>query len=517
MLSKVCFGAHRSCGTAVVAVLCLAGVVSANFLVQPYLQNPQKSSMTIMWESGVSTAGTVDFGTSASYGSSVTATVASSGGSTYIHKAVVTGLTAGTVYHYHAQCGSATSADAVFKTSPVDATASFRILTYGDSHRNEKNDNQTWVTKLYQYLAGTVNPDIVMSTGDLNNSDGTSYTDMKNYMVGHSMNILGVKAPFCVSFGNHDVQSGSMARPWVDYPKTGATANGSYVLQYGSVVSIFIDWNDVKEGGTYDILKPGGWLEQQLQSDLCVNAPYLFVYIHRPTWVERWPTCMRALQKQYLDPLLDTYNVNAVFSGHTHDQEHGVKNGVNYVISGAMSYLDGLNDRTDINWFTQGAYETMPSGWNQGMTNGYVTIDVSPQKADLRFHVFNTAGQYVGSPYGFSMTPRVAIALKPVITSQPVSVTVTEGESASLMVLTFRERTAQRLFSRLQHVPIPVPTPYVSPWVARVSKALLQHSLSARYRCRLLRCSRYRELSTAAIAYRFRCRRRDQAHFPISG
>jgi len=51
--------------------ICISVCLSASITRNPYLQNGSTSSMTVMWRTENSTAGTVEFGETISYGSSL--------------------------------------------------------------------------------------------------------------------------------------------------------------------------------------------------------------------------------------------------------------------------------------------------------------------------------------------------------------------------------------------------------------------------------------------------------------
>ncbi len=97
-------------------LVCPSFIFAQTINVQPYLQNAEPTSMTIMWETTSDNSTTVEYGTSASLGSSTVGSAVTGSGVSYIHTVVLTGLTPGTRYYYKAITGATESSIYEFNT-----------------------------------------------------------------------------------------------------------------------------------------------------------------------------------------------------------------------------------------------------------------------------------------------------------------------------------------------------------------------------------------------------------------
>lgn len=366
--------------------------VGTDFLAGPYLQAASSTSMTIMWESENSVPGSVNYGVTTNYGNSAIASVVSTGGNTYVHKVRLTSLDPGTVYNYTATCGDLTTNNETFKTAPGDKKSSFKFGIWGDSHYASP------FNKMAKHMVEESKIDFASNTGDLSNT-GNTYSDFQSVFVSYAIKTIGTAVPFYTSFGNHDVGGnwggGDEIRKFVDQPnEINSDPNGfsgSYVVDYGGVVIISIDWNRMNSDIT------NGWLETQLQSDLVQKARFSFIFIHCAPYYERWHVAEQAVVRDNIPALAEQYGVNAVFSGHMHGYERGNKNGTFYVTGGGSSYLD-TGEPVDTNYahITQGSWENDPVNFNYGLVNEYVTVEVIDSVAIGRMHAFNSSGSYIG-------------------------------------------------------------------------------------------------------------------------
>src|SRR6187397_1489514 len=109
-------------------------------LVQPYLQNATPASMVIMWETNVNTETTLHYGLTTSLGSSLSGTAITTLGSTQLHTASLTGLSAATRYYYKAKTGSWESSIFNFVTPPsAGSEQNFNIVLMSDMQKDGGN------------------------------------------------------------------------------------------------------------------------------------------------------------------------------------------------------------------------------------------------------------------------------------------------------------------------------------------------------------------------------------------
>src|SRR5205807_995952 len=103
------------------------------FLVEPYLQLPTPTGMTVMWETRAATASRVEYGTTRDLGSKVEKKKL-----TYLHKVRLEGLKPATTYYYRVKSGKLISEVFSFKSAPPVGTKRFRMAVYGDSRSNPR-------------------------------------------------------------------------------------------------------------------------------------------------------------------------------------------------------------------------------------------------------------------------------------------------------------------------------------------------------------------------------------------
>jgi hypothetical protein len=104
-----------------------------------------------------------------------------------------------------------------------------------------------------------------------------------------------------------------------------------YSFNYGHAHFISIDTDSPYSPGSpqYE------WLLQDLQSDMRNETMWTFVYFHKPPWSEGWEGYPGEIGvRNHLVPLFEEYGVDMTFSGHTHDYERGLLNGVYYIVTG---------------------------------------------------------------------------------------------------------------------------------------------------------------------------------------
>ncbi len=385
---------------------------TGTILTGPYLQNVDTAGITIMWESKSSSAGTVRYGIDQTVGSSATSSVYNPLTGSFIHKVRLAGLTADTKYFWKMETDSGSSPAKTFRTSPKSYVRPYRIGLWGDSHHASP-----W-RSMASYMTDSLAIDVALSVGDISNS-GNRYSDLQEVFLPYTCGTLASKVPFFVSLGNHDVGSawggGDLICRFLDQPK-GVNSdtsgfNGSYLAMYGNTAMITIDWN---RSGT-DVL-PGKWLEQTLQSSRVQNASLRVIAIHNAPFYERWQAAENSVIKTNIPLLAEKYGVHLVFSGHMHGYERGYLNGVYYVTQGGASYMDvsepvgpRLYDHITVGTNKPGNQ----SGFNNGLTNHVVTIDVTDTTAWVKLRYFDKTPNYLGVFDSFKVDLDLAVATVP--------------------------------------------------------------------------------------------------------
>ncbi|MCZ6792632.1 MAG: metallophosphoesterase [Planctomycetota bacterium] len=375
-------------------------VIVANFLTSPYLQNMKTTGMTIMWElDELTTAAFVAYGLDTSYGQRVRATVESSGSSTYIYRAVVSGLEAGSTYHYRVEVGETAGRDRQFRTAP-DEPVSFSFGVWSDSQGTNHGafpPDPLEPTKAMMAHMAAQGVDFAVTSGDLA-ENGALYRDTRDFYLDRVAKFLGQTTPWFNAWGNHDAGRGAVLRKFADMPskdRPGFDAGwGSFSFDYAGCHFICIDYATQQQDVT-------GWLESDLQSDAARNARFTFLFIHVPPYCELWIDGSSFLRSR-LVPLMEQYGVDACFSGHTHEYERGERNGIFYCITGGGSWLD-FPERLVMDWphMTVGGNHDLPLGIDKGLVNEYVKVDVEGDSFTCSMYAFDFDGSPIGVLDGF--------------------------------------------------------------------------------------------------------------------
>lgn len=376
----------------------------SSFRTKPYIQNVTPTSATIMWESDASKPGTVSYGTSASYGNSVTATVTPSGGNTYIQKVVLPSLQESTTYYFQAITDGISAQGQTLKTATTNVDMPFKVGIWGDSHYLNP------FSAMASYMVNNLNVDFCVTSGDISNK-GNDILDLRTVFMPVVLDVIGSKVPFYESFGNHDVnvayKNGDLIRKYVDQPTEYnsdiSKVSGSYAYVYGNSVFITIDWNRYEAD-----LAPDGWLETFLKSPVSRQAKFRFIFIHCPPFFERWQFEEKSVVKTNIPLLSKKYGVTAVFSGHMHGYERGVLDGVQYITQGGASYLD-INEPVGPTIYPHIVVGTNkpgnPANFNDGLMNHLLTLEITSTTATCKLHYFDALGNYIGVIESVEMTP----------------------------------------------------------------------------------------------------------------
>lgn len=336
--------------------------VTSSFIVQPYLQNVTQTSIVVMWEDQVQD-GYVQYGFDSSYGQKASGTTKKTETDTFIHKVVIQELSPENAYHYRVVKGLYSSLDATFRTAPHRDTP-FIFAIWADSQTGP----QVFETLLDRMVADKV--DFAVGVGDMA-TNGAIYDDVHNYHVGPLSKKFGGELPWFQTWGSHDGKD-RIIYDYVSLPDR----SGTFSFNYGNSHFTFLSIHNLDEEHVE-------WLKADLASPAAQDADFRFFFVHNPPYCIIWLDGDSWLRENVV-PFLEEYNVDFVFSGHTHDYERGYHNGVCYVVTGGGSWLD--------------YHEPVVGDWDflkerMVMDNEFVFISIDGKK--LEYQAINDEGDII--------------------------------------------------------------------------------------------------------------------------
>lgn len=295
----------------------LAPVAHAAIVAGPWLQAATETQMVVMWESSDNTAGAVDYGPTTSYGTNVPATrvtvsaAAATGPNAgldtpaILHTAVITGLTADTLYQYRVTSGASLSSNYTFRTHK--ATGTWRVVHMSDAHY--------WRLGQTQQARNTIEafaPDYILMAGDL--TDDSINNHYRLYFQNDG-DLFKTVVHYTVK-GNHDDRTWSTYNSWVYNGQTGGASWGDcfsgdcenfYSFDIGPVHYVGIDNNQSQAN------YPAGavtWLQNNLAAS---TAQWKVVFMKANpaiTWEES-----ASANAEFLMPIFEAGGVDLVLCG----------------------------------------------------------------------------------------------------------------------------------------------------------------------------------------------------------
>ncbi len=294
----------------------------------PYLQMSTPSSIVVRWRTGVATDSRVSYGPAQG---KLTSQVDQATLRTE-HEVQLTGLTPDTTYYYAIGSTTATSAggdaDHFFITPPKPGVEKpVRVWVIGDS--GTANRNARAVRDGYSAAKGDTYTSVWLMLGDNAYRDGTDHEYQK--AVFEMYPSLLRQTVLWPTLGNHDghsADSDTQSGPYYDIftlprrGEAGGVPSGTeayYSFDYANVHFICLDSHDSDRS-------PGGPMLTWLQKDLAATTQkWIIAYWHHPPYSkgshdsDRESGLMR-VRKNVL-PILESYGVDLVLSGHSHSYE----------------------------------------------------------------------------------------------------------------------------------------------------------------------------------------------------
>jgi hypothetical protein len=333
----------------------------------PYLQMLGTNSVVVRWQTATATDSKVSYGLTTSYGSSMSnATVSTE------HEISITGLTQDTKYFY--QIGTTTAnvssdAQTFFKTAlPAGTTSEFTVWATGDFGTG--GTGQSDVRNAYTTYATANLPngkaDFWLWLGDNAYNAGTA-SEYTSTVFNIYPSILK-NTPVFPSVGNHDYGNHGDAFPGATFPYPTApyeyfsafsmpqnaelggvasTTKRYYSYNYGNVHFIVLDsYGVVTNSNTVDAVNNP--MYTWLRNDLIANTKkWTVCYFHHPPYSmgthNSDTEAGMANMRQYYVPLLETYHVDLVLSGHSHVYERSFLTYLNYGLEASITPAMKIN------------------------------------------------------------------------------------------------------------------------------------------------------------------------------
>ena len=303
---------------------------------RPYLQQPGKHSMVVVWATREAGPASVQYGVTT--GTARTSVVAASrlvsaldtglAFDYYQHSATLAGLSSNTSYAYQAFVGgTAVAPETAFRTAPPDGSGSISFIAFADSGTGSPEQRQLAT------LMSSDAFDFAVHAGDIayGNTGGTgdaTYATFQSYLF-DIYNWLPSK-PFMPVAGNHDSRpSNGNGRAYLDIfelPRNGASssfpdhAERYYSFDYGPVHFVALDTEFTFQDTTRRA-EQLRWLQADLAS---TSQPWIVAVLHRAPYSSGGEHGSDLVVRAAFGPIFERYGVDLVLTGHEHTYERTV-------------------------------------------------------------------------------------------------------------------------------------------------------------------------------------------------
>lgn len=319
-------------------IVCLAasiGSAQSDGTFGPYIQNLTSTSGVVCWVTATAGIGTVQYGTTPSYGSTATQAV-----SVREHQVLLPSLRPATRYFYRASGGGLT-VTGDFRTA-VTGNAPFAFVAMGETHTEP-------VVATYAEEVAAVDPHFIIDA-----SDQVDYGLVRGewdqfFTIGQA---FYPRTPLFGCVGNHTYMTswgfplpGSFGK--VEFKRIMNNPGNEewFSSRCGNTQFIALNSTYYYEDPSRILVTQRAWLESTLAAATDgVNDPtFKVVYMHVPLF-SSGPLYREALERIPLraafQSLFERYGVDLVISGHDKMNEHSLRNGVHYtqIATGELGY-----------------------------------------------------------------------------------------------------------------------------------------------------------------------------------
>lgn len=363
----------------------------------PYLQRATPDSVVVRWRTDVATDSRVAYGTAPT---SLTQTAAA-GALTTEHEITLFGLTADTTYYYSVGSSSQTLAggdsDHSFVTPPTAGTAkATRVWVLGDS--GTANADARAVRDAYDAFNGAGRTDLWLMLGDNAYDSGTDTEYQAAVFDTYPAHLR--REVLWPTLGNHDAASADSATQSGVYydiftlPTLGeaggvpSATEAYYSFDYGNVHFLCLDSQESSRA-------PGSAMLTWLADDLAASdAEWRIAFWHHPPYSKgshNSDTESELIEmRQNVLPILESYGVDLVLTGHSHSYERSIlldgHHGLSTSLTGNM-IIDGGDGRAD----GDGAYAKLVSP----AANGGAVYVVAGSSGQISAAALNHPAMYI--------------------------------------------------------------------------------------------------------------------------
>jgi len=333
----------------------------------PYLQLSTPESVLVRWRTDVPTVGRVRYGLSPAALTGMVEDPVSQNA----HTVQISGLAAATRYYYSVETSDEVLAGGdeqhYFTTNPAPGSANpLRIWAIGDSGTADANARA--VRDAFLGYTGERGADVWLMLGDNAYDSGTA----PEYQAAVFDTYPQVLRNTVVwpTIGNHDAISANSPTESGPYynvftlpraGEAGGLASGTeayYSFDYGGVHFVCLDSEDTDRSGTGAMMT---WLESDLAS---ASSDWVIAYWHHPPYTKGSHDSdnvsdsggrMRDMREVAL-PILESYGVDLVLTGHSHSYERSYLLDGHYGVSSTLT-PEMILDAGDGSASGDGAYE----------------------------------------------------------------------------------------------------------------------------------------------------------------
>ncbi|MEZ5195602.1 MAG: metallophosphoesterase [Bacteroidales bacterium] len=314
----------------------------SDFLKQPYLIfEGVNTQMRVIWQLAETATCQISWGTDSTY--SLGSANTEEYGDDHQHGYTITGLTPGMKYHYKVVYDD-DIIQASFLTAPPEDAENIKFFVYGDTRSDFVNHNLNSQAMVEDYIADPDFQTLTLFTGDhvFYGADESSWTGDFFTNSAPFVRKRMAEVPFISCLGNHELYGSDyilhhdteLFGKYFPFP---FVERRYWSFDYGPMhVCVLDQYPDYYQllplEGFLDSLRLV-WLEQDLSS---TDKPWKVIILHEPGWSCEGSSSGYAHPnnpdvQNLLQPLMEEYGVQILFSAHNHYYARACKNGIYHI------------------------------------------------------------------------------------------------------------------------------------------------------------------------------------------